>query len=217
MRRSRARIGLLAGLLAWFQPALAAGLVVQVTDTRGRPVADAVVMVAAPAGAAAAAPPQTRTIDQKDETFVPYVEVFRPGDSVVFNNSDGTRHHVYSFAPAKSFEFVLRPGQQSPPLMLERLGAVSVGCNIHDRMITHLYVTEADRHARTDASGSVRFDELVPGLRTISVWHPQLRPGSSELRREVELGATGLAQPVAFALPLVPDPRGIPDRERAPY
>ena len=91
----------------------AAELTVQIADTRGTAVADAVVTIAPRAGAVTpvARPPaaQTRIIDQIRETFIPYVEIFRPGDAVVFHNADHTRHHVYSFAPAKSFEFVIAP------------------------------------------------------------------------------------------------------------
>ena len=52
-----------------------------------------------------------KIIDQRDETFIPYVEIFRPGDQVVFRNSDRTRHHVYSFAPAKSLRVRHRAGR----------------------------------------------------------------------------------------------------------
>src|SRR5690242_7111812 len=80
----------------------AAGLKVRIVDQRGAPVADAVVTVVSRDAASLPKPahkPETRVIDQKNLMFVPYVEVFRPGDSVVFRNSDNTRHHVYSFSP----------------------------------------------------------------------------------------------------------------------
>ena len=74
------------------------------TDT-GHPVPSAVVTL--PRGAQRvdrrdAIAPVVHVIDQKNLMFVPYVQVFRPGDAVVFRNSDRTRHHVYSFSPAKS-------------------------------------------------------------------------------------------------------------------
>jgi len=126
-------------------PAGAAGLGVRISDTRGNAVSDAVITVAPQAaGSVQPAPtPATRVIDQKNETFIPYIEVFRPGDKVVFHNSDNTRHHAYSFAPARQSEFVLAPGESSTALQLDKLGVIAVGCNIHDQMITHLYVSDA--------------------------------------------------------------------------
>src|SRR6478672_13575338 len=143
-----------AGLaaMAAMRTAGAAELAVQVNDAHGQPVGDAVVTVL-PREPATTLPrrpaPATRTIDQKDLAFVPYLEVFRPGDVVVFHNSDHTRHHGYSFSPVKAFEFVLAAGESSTPLRLEKPGVVAVGCNIHDQMIAYLYVSGAPWIAHT--------------------------------------------------------------------
>src|SRR5262245_24105093 len=89
----------------------AADLTIEITDTAGKPVADAVVSLTAesprPADAAAASPP--RIIDQRNETFIPLVQVVRRGATAAFRNSDTMRHHVYSFSPAKAFELVTAP------------------------------------------------------------------------------------------------------------
>jgi plastocyanin len=212
---------LLASALAWagaVRPAPAAELTVEVADARGRPVPDALILLH-PASASASAqppPPQTRVIDQRDETFVPYVESFRPGDHVVFSNSDATRHHVYSFSPLKRFEFVLAPGERSPPQPLEAEGAIAVGCNIHDRMLTYLYVSAAPWQARTDAAGQARIEALPSGEYRLSVWHPQLR-GAAPAPRAVVLDSERARQHSSFALRLAPDPRGAPDPERGDY
>jgi plastocyanin len=198
----------------------AAELSVQVDDARGRPAPDAVITVipeADQAGPGARQPAATRIIDQRDETFIPYVEVFRPGDSVVFRNSDHTRHHAYSFAPAKSFEFVLGPGERSNPLVLERPGVVAVGCNIHDRMITYLFVSTAPWIAKTGADGHARITELPPGPYTLKVWHPQLRPGTAGFTQALSLADAQEARTVEAALSLIPDPRLQLDREKARY
>jgi len=200
----------------------AAELVVRVSDTRGRPAADAVVSVsprqASSAAATARANSTAKIIDQKDETFIPYVEVFRPGDQVVFRNSDTTRHHVYSFSPTKSFELVLRPGESSPEMPLDKAGVVAVGCNIHDRMITYLYVTDATLAVRTGPDGVARLGDIQPGGYSVRAWHPQLRPGQDAKAtvRSVAVeagGETGLE----FKLQVLPDPRRQVDRERAAY
>lgn len=198
-------------------PAMAGELVVAIDDGHGAAVADAVV-IARGQGETAKPPPApvTRIIDQRDETFIPYVEIFRPGDKVVFRNSDHTRHHVYSFAPAKSFEFVIAPGHSAPPVTLDEAGEIAVGCNIHDRMIAHLFVSTAAHIAKSGADGRVVFDDLPPGLYTVSVWHPQLRPGRTDPQQTVTLGAA--AAGIAFPLALLPDPRaGANDPEASRY
>src|SRR6185312_2818298 len=158
--------------------AAAGDLTVVIDDGHGQPAGDAVVTLRSDtAERVEARAPETKVVDQRNETFIPYVEIFRPGDSVVFRNSDRTRHHVYSFAPAKSFEFVIAPGASTPAVVLDQAGEIAVGCNIHDRMITHLYVSDAPWIAKTKADGRATFDNLPPGTYTVDVWHPQLRPG----------------------------------------
>ena len=199
-------------------PAAAAGLVVRITDGKGHPVPDAVVTLvprgAGPAPAVRRAP-VVRVIDQKDLMFVPYVEVFRPGDAVVFRNSDRTRHHVYSFSRVKAFEFVLAPGQSSPPLRLGESGVIAVGCNIHDQMAAYLFVTDASSVARSRGDGNADFGELAPGTYEVKAWHPRQRPGRTATA-SVVVGASAPV-PVIIALSLLPDPRQQMDREHMQY
>jgi plastocyanin len=193
--------------------AFAGELDVTIDDARGEPAADAVVSLRrddASQGEPRAA--VTRIIDQRHETFIPYVEILRPGDQVVFKNSDRTRHHVYSFSVAKSFEFVIAPGEQSPPVTLDRVGEISVGCNIHDHMITHLFVSDAPWVARSDADGRVAFKNLPKGSYTLDVWHPQLRPGRAGPHETIAIGDTPAS--AKYAMPLLPDPRETGDRAR---
>ena len=208
--------GLLALLVAGM--ASAAQLTVTVADRHGKPVADAVVSLLRRDGTGPRATGgATHTVDQKDLTFLPYVEVFRSGDAVVFHNSDHTRHHVYSFSPAKSFEYVIAPQQAAPPLVLDRTGVIAVGCNIHDAMISYLYVTDAPWVARTDASGRVQFAALPAGAYDVRVWHPRLPPARPDLVQEGVVLATDQHGEASFALNLLPDLRFQFDREHTRY
>jgi len=201
-------------------PAGAADLRVLVTDQRGQPVADAVVGVLLPPGAKTPppSPPRVHTINQVALTFVPYLEVLRPGDQVVFHNGDRTRHHVYSFSAAKSFEFMLSPGQSSTPLELERAGVIAVGCNIHDSMITYLYVSDAPWSARTAADGVATLGGVPAGSAyRVRAWQPRLRPGRAPSMQENVTIAEGTTKQLDFKLSLLPDSRRQPDRERARY
>ena len=201
----------------------AAELAVVLDDGHGHPVADAVVTVL-PRGQSERSPeakrrraPQRKTIDQKDLAFVPYIEVFRPGDEVVFRNSDGTRHHVYSFSPIKSFEFVLAPGQSSAPQRLDSTRVIAVGCNIHDQMITYLYISDAPWIARSDSAGRVEVKGLPAGTYDVRVWQPRLRPGRPDLVQSTTIVAALESKVLTFALPLLPDPRLQFDREHTRY
>jgi hypothetical protein len=160
---------------------------------------------------------QTKTIDQRRETFLPYVEIFRPGDRVVFRNSDTTRHHVDSFSPTRSFEMVVRPGRSTAPLLLDRAGIVAVGCNIHDHMRNWLFVSVAPWLAITDTAGHVRFDALPDGSYTVTVWHPQLRPRQPPVERRIDIVAGRAGVDMLVTLSLLPDPRMPMDHNRMPY
>jgi plastocyanin len=200
-------------LAGWISTtATAAELRVQVGDDRGKPVSDAVVRVL-PTDAAATtehvAPMASRTlvIDQRNEQFIPYVLVFRPGDRVVFRNSDTTRHHVYSFSPTKTFEMVVNPGESTPPLPLDRAGIVAVGCNIHDHMRTWLFVSDTPRIAVTGSNGIALFDGLAAGRYRVVVWHPQLRPRQPEVASDLTLANDTSNENLPVHLSLLPDPR----------
>lgn len=201
----------------------AAELNVSIVDQRGKPVGEAVVTVlpqataATPIKPAQRPAPTTKTINQLALTFVPYIEVFRPGDSVVFRNSDETRHHVYSFSPVKAFEFMLGPGASSPPLELEKTGVVAVGCNIHDSMITYLYVSDAPWITMSNKQGKASFPGLAAGNYTVRVWQPRLRPGKPDLAQSAVLVSASKSESMTFTLSLLPDSRRQFDREHTRY
>jgi plastocyanin len=212
-------VAMVCALLA-AAPAAAAGLVVRLTDGKGHPVPDVVLTLVA-RDSTSVAPrhraPMVRVIDQKNLMFLPYIEVFRPGDAVVFRNSDRTRHHVYSFSQAKAFEFVLAPGQSSPPLTLDKAGVVAVGCNIHDQMAAYLVVTDAPSVARSGSDGNATFDALAPGTYDVRAWHPRQRPGRAATATVAVAGASASPATVTLTLSLLPDPRQQMDREHMQY
>lgn len=196
-------------------PAAAADLAVTVHDAHGAPVADAVVTLD-DGGARAPAHATTHEVDQRDEAFHPYVSVLRPGDSVVFRNSDTTRHHVYSFSEAKSFEQLLAPGDTGAPLRVDRTGLVAVGCNIHDHMRAWLMVTDAPRVAVSGPDGVARFTGVAAGNWRAAIWHPQLRPKQPPIEQALAIAPGEARRELAFSLRLLPDPRGA-DPHRSHY
>ena len=100
--------------------------------------------------------PDEAIIDQRDETFIPLVSLIRAAARVVFTNHDTTMHQVYSFSPIKQFAFEIDQGQRSQPVVFDKPGVSSIGCNIHDQMMTFVYVADSPWAAITDAKGHAR-------------------------------------------------------------
>jgi plastocyanin len=170
-------------------PAVAAPLSVRVVDARGRPVRDAVVTLR-PIGVAArpAAASGSYSVSQKGMQFHPFVSVVPVGASVSFPNRDATKHHVYSFSPAKRFELKLFARDQSRSVRFDKPGVIALGCNIHDSMSAFIVVTDSPWTARTDGKGVVQFANAPNAAARLSVWHPYLRAPGNMLARRIAPG-----------------------------
>jgi plastocyanin len=190
----------------------AASLVVKVTDPGGKAVADAVAKLTADGLKEASGDVQPHVIDQRNETFIPYVEIVPAGGEVTFRNSDQTRHHVYSFSPLGLFEFLLAPGDRSAPVRLAHPGIIAVGCNIHDPMIAYLYVSDSPLVARSDPQGMAEIKAVPAGRYVLHLWHPRLRPGRQELTQSVTVEGNDVQ--LAVIMELLPDRRSGDERRR---
>ena len=170
-----AALAFLAAAAAAFGAA-AAPLSVTVTDTDGKPLAEAVVYVIVkglPAQGASA----TAQIEQRDKQFVPRVSVVQTGTAVLFPNNDSVRHHVYSFSPARTFDLKLYAGTPSQPVVFDKPGTAVLGCNVHDRMSAWVHVVDTPLFATTDAAGRATLD-VPAGTHRLRAWHfMQPEPG----------------------------------------
>ena len=171
-------------MLLAFSAVQAADAVVRVFDREGRPIAGVVVTLngSAPSRAMTSA----AVMDQVDQRFVPFILPVRVGTAVTFPNSDTIAHQVYSFSQAKRFELGLYRGRPYPPVTFDKHGIVVLGCNIHDRMIGYVYVTDATAFGKTDARGE--WHASVPsGHYEVELWSPLLGRGEPDLKRSVQL------------------------------
>jgi plastocyanin len=207
MRPSRGLV--LLTVLASAGDLLAGSLEVIVKDDKGRPVSDAVAYAAAAGTASAAAKKQT-VVDQRDKQFVPYVTAVQVGTAVIFPNSDKIRHHVYSFSPAKKFELPLYSGVPAEPVVFDKTGFVTLGCNIHDWMIAYVAVLPTPYFQVTRQEGHAVLKDLPAGKYTMQVWHPTLKGQPEALAQRVDVG--GATKSLLFTLPLKSDVRA----KRAP-
>ena len=192
-----------AALVALAQPPGTAAIDAIAKDEAGKPVDDAVVyLIATPPPART---PVTSTLDQIDKEFVPSVLAVEVGTPVRFPNRDNTKHHVYSFSPAKKFELPLYSGTPTAPVVFDKPGVVVLGCNIHDWMVAHVFVATSPYFART-AAGRAALRELPVGAQEARVWHPRMRAATEATGQRLTLAA-GQSAEITFVLSLKPERR----------
>ncbi|HET6431293.1 methylamine utilization protein [Dyella sp.] len=198
---SRAALRMALALLPLSASATGARLDVQVRDTAGAPVRDAVVWLlpldrpAPPASAGASA-----VLDQRNLSFTPQVLVVRTGATVSFPNSDNVRHQVYSFSPAKHFELKLYTGNHASTEQFDQPGIVTLGCNIHDWMLGYVVVVDTPWFAQSGDNGQLTLEDLPAGRYTLQLWQPRLAAGAPPVSETVSLGTTPLQRNYTLAL-----------------
>jgi plastocyanin len=207
--RRRLIIAMAAGVWLAAQSAFGATVNVTVTSDDGRPAENAVVELfpqATSAASVASKVPAEAIVDQRHETFLPLVSLIRRDGHVVFTNNDTTMHQVYSFSDIKQFAFEIDQGQRSSPVVFDKPGVAAVGCNIHDQMITYVYVATTPWVVRTGSNGQAEILDVPAGAYRAAIWHPQLAPGRSPA--PIPLLVSGdnakLTASLAFS---APDPR----------
>jgi plastocyanin len=180
--RLQSILTMVAGLWLAALPAFGATVSVTVTGSDGRPAENAIVELVSQTGApdpAVTKVPVEAIVDQRDETFLPLVSLIRRNGHVVFTNNDTTMHQVYSFSDIKQFAFEIDEGQHSAPVMFDKAGVAAVGCNIHDQMITYVYVAATPWAVRTDTNGRAEISDVPAGAYRATIWHSRLVPGHS--------------------------------------
>lgn len=183
----------------------------EVTDSEGRSLDQAIVEIYWPSRATAEGPRSDdarHEMVQRNATFEPHLMAIDVGDRVAFPNRDTTRHQVYSFSPAKTFNLDLYLRDTPPPVEFESPGVVVLGCNIHDHMQGFVVVSDAPFYATTDDRGRVDTSAVPDGEHRLRIWHPQLEQTHQqwwEGRFE-----TGQPQSIALRLEAIPPEPGAP-------
>lgn len=154
-------------------PVLGGTIAVEIGDSAGKPIEDAAVY-AIPETRLAAAPRATAVMDQKDRMFIPHVLVIQTGTAVEFPNSDDIRHHVYSFSTPKPFQLPLYKGTPANPIIFDRPGVVTLGCNIHDRMAAFILIVDTPYFAKTDENGRAELRDVPSGKYGVRVWYERV-------------------------------------------
>ncbi|GGX67553.1 methylamine utilization protein [Saccharospirillum salsuginis] len=218
MRRLKTGLlGLLGGV--WIGGAAQAATLPGLTlvDLQGQPVSEAVLVLEGAETTAPEGEPGEAIVDQVDLEFVPRVAVVRAGTRVRFPNSDDTRHHVYSFSPAKTFELQLYQGNEAPPVEFDQSGLVVLGCNIHDSMRGYIYVVDSQIYGVSDAQGRITLPAYSEGSADrVTLWHPDMKQSMSLSLSDLrQAGGETLEIQLPFTLPETePEPEGSGLRNR---
>jgi plastocyanin len=165
----------------------------KVVDQDGRAVVDAVVVVRSVTAAdTVKAKPNDEVIEQIDSEFVPHVKAILMGSRVHFPNKDKVRHQVYSFSPARKFELPLYAGTTAAPILFDKPGVVTLGCNIHDWMIGYIYVADSPYFGKTGKEGTVLLTDLPAGDYDVRVWQPNMVESEDATLKRATLAKSGL-------------------------
>ena len=137
------------------------------TPDRGQSV---VYLEAVSQGAFEARPTGRAVLDQRQETFVPYVLPITVGTTVQFPNSDPIYHNVFSFSKPKRFDLGRYPQGRIKTVQFDSPGIVRVFCEIHSHMSAFILVFSHHYFDSTDETGRYRIDAVPPGVYDVSVW-----------------------------------------------
>jgi plastocyanin len=73
-------------------------------------------------------------IDQKNRAFSRSEITIKPGDRIVFKNSDDFSHNVFSMTDGMEFDIRSQAPGDSKPVQFDKEGVVEVRCAIHPKM-----------------------------------------------------------------------------------
>lgn len=154
---------------------------------RGEPDRDrsVVYLDTVPQGAFEGRPARRAVLDQKRETFVPYVLPIQVGSTVEFPNSDPFYHNVFSLSKVRRFDLGRYPRGESKRVRFDRPGVVRVFCEIHSHMSAFILVFSHRYFAATDERGRYRIDDVPAGAYEVVVW----TDGEDRARRRVSVKA----------------------------
>lgn len=149
----------------------------------------------APQGAFEDRPRAGAVLDQRQETFVPYVLPVTVGTTVTFPNSDPFYHNVFSLSKAARFDLGRYPEGYVKTVRFDRPGIVRVFCEIHSHMSAFVLVFSHRYYASTEADGRYRIEGVPPGDYDVVVW-----TDGEERRREKVRVPPGEAVEVDFVV-----------------
>lgn len=128
-------------------------------------------------------------VSQKSLIFSPHILPVVKGTTVDFTNDDSVVHNV--FAPpgsVKRFNLGTYGAGVTKTITFDKLGEITLLCNVHSEMVGYVIVLQNPYFALTDRKGNFEMKDVPPGTYTFKVWHEKLKEVSQEI--VVEAGKT---------------------------
>lgn len=126
---------------------------------------------------------------QKNIAFAPDLLPVLVGTAVEFPNMDDTYHNVFSYSKIKRFDLGrYRKDEKATTVVFDKPGAVTIHCEIHERMRGTILVLETPYFQKTDTAGRYRLEHLPAGNYVLKAWVA----GDDVRERPVELKAVAL-------------------------
>jgi plastocyanin len=114
--------------------------------------------------------PKVRTVEQRDKTFLPRLLAVPPGSTVAFPNYDGIYHNVFSISSTKKFDVGLYKDGDSREIKFDKPGMVRLGCNIHAKMASFIFVVDAPAYVVVEPGKEFKFNKLAAGKYKVKAW-----------------------------------------------
>lgn len=94
---------------------------------------------------------------QKNIAFAPDLLPILVGTAVDFPNMDDAYHNVFSYSKTKRFDLGrYRKDEKAAAIVFDKPGAVTIHCEIHERMRGTILVLETPYFQKTDTAGRYR-------------------------------------------------------------
>lgn len=115
-------------------------------------------------------PPQEHAVlDQKGQTFVPFVLPIVVGTTVDFLNSDESGHNVFS-PDGETYDLGMWPRGEFRSHRFEQEGVYTQLCKLHSSMIAFVVVLSNPFFSVTRDDGSFEIEGVPPGDYVLRVW-----------------------------------------------
>ena len=154
--------------------ATGAQLLVFAKDRAGEPLANVVASLKPVDGKPTPQPATnpSASVTQKGFQFDPHVTIVQRGTAVRFPNLDKKDHHVKVLSGPTFFEFKIYTAKEPAPVVLDKLGKISLYCLLHSNMSGHIYVVDTPWHGKSDTLGLLTINDVPEGEYELTLDHP---------------------------------------------
>lgn len=114
-------------------------------------------------------------IDNRQMSFIPYVQVVAAGGRVAFTNSDPFPHNVFSPDNGR-FDMGTVAARSTGMHTFKTAGVYTLLCNLHPNMVGYVVVSPSSYFAKANAKGEFAIKDVPSGTYKITAWAPRQKP-----------------------------------------